>query len=136
MKKIVTILGAATLLAACGVSNNEDQVSYKPGEVVAADSMAVQDDELNNRQYMIKLTATDSPNVYNMNVAFGYNAAQRNITLPDLDGNLKPAVKRDTGEYAYVVGFTYNDDTSFHDYMRVWADSGLIQMRYLKAYSQ
>lgn len=138
---------ALILSAACnntGSSSSEIEHFYAPatGTVVAADSMKIEEDNLNELYYTIRITAGDSSaeGRYKLYAAHGYNEAKSEIVYPKLTQGLKPAIRRDeTIPYSYIIGFRYNDDTTFHDYARVSANrmpgvQTQIELRYIKAY--
>lgn len=143
MKKILYLL--LPLLAACGNNETQDiEHFYAPaaGTVVAADSIAIAEDNLNDFYYSVRLTATDSSNQgrYDLDAAYGLNEAHSIMTFPKLTKPLRPAIRLDsTMPYSYIIGFYYEGEQQFNDYARVSARKldalqSQIELRYLKAY--
>lgn len=144
MKKLAFIL--IPLLAACGGSDSGQDIAhfYAPvaGTVVAADSTPIEEDELNDLYYTVRLTATDSSREghYDMDAVYGYNEAHSVIVFPKLTKTIRPAVRKDTTmPYSYVIGFYYDGEQQFNDYARVSARKvgslqSQVELRYLKAY--
>lgn len=134
------------IIASCGNSGTSEPIEhfYAPatGTIIAADSMRITEDSLNELYYTVRITAGDSSVAgrYKMYAAHGYNEAESELVYPKLTQCLKPAIRRDeTMPYSYIIGFKYNDDDTFRDYARVSANRipGLqtqIELRYLKAY--
>lgn len=143
MKKLLYLL--LLLLAACG-NNGTGNIDhfYAPaaGTVVAADSIPIAEDNLNDMYYTVRLTATDSSDrgQYAMDAVYGFNEAQSTIAFPKLTKPIRPAIRLDTTlPYSYIIGFHYEGEQQFNDYARVSARKvdGLqsqIELRYLKAY--
>ncbi|HEY9178277.1 MAG TPA: hypothetical protein VIN07_11320 [Flavipsychrobacter sp.] len=143
MKKLLYL--ALLLLAACGNEDTQDiEHFYAPatGTVVAADSIPIAEDNLNDLYYSVRLTATDSSNhgEYKMDAVYGFNEAQSTIVFPKLTKTIRPAIRLDNSiPYSYIIGFYYEGEQQFNDYARVSARrvDGLqsqIELRYLKAY--
>jgi hypothetical protein len=135
-------------LSACGNTDNtadNDSVSFyapAPGTVIAADSMRIKEDNLNELYYSVSVTATGNSveGAYMLRAAHGYNEAQSEIKFPKLTQSLTPAIRRDEQmPYSYIIGFKYDNDTTFNDYIRVFAKrmpgvATQIELRYLKSY--
>jgi hypothetical protein len=104
--------------------------------VVASDSMRIPDD-LNELYFSIEVIASpeSEEGVYEVLVSYGPNDASGQVVMPEAEKLIIPEVRRDTQQFAYVIGFHYGADTSFKDYFLVKADRGRTEMRYLKAYS-
>jgi hypothetical protein len=104
--------------------------------VVAFDSMRIPDD-LNKLYFSIEVIAGHESNrgVYEVLVNYGNNDASGQVVMPVAEKLIIPEVRRDTQQFAYIIGFHYGADTSFKDYFLVKADRGRTEMRYLKAYS-
>ncbi len=108
--------------------------SPKPGIIIAADSMPLPNDELNHRQFAVKIFTTDSLGVYDVEANWGHNLAVTTLAMPHGGEDFKPLVRRGDSACTYIVGFHFNDDTIFHDYYQIKATSGQINMKYIKAY--
>lgn len=144
MKKLAFIL--VPLLAACGGSDSVQDIVhfYAPpaGTVVAADSIPVTEDNLNDFYYSVRLTATDSSTEgrYDLDAAYGLNEAHSVMAFPKLTKTIRPAIRLDTTmPYSYIIGFYYEGEQQFNDYARVSARKvdmlqSQIELRYLKAY--
>jgi hypothetical protein len=104
--------------------------------VVASDSMRIPDD-LNELYFTIEVIAgaKSDKGVYEVLVSYGPNDASGQVVMPEADKLIIPEVRRDTQQFAYIIGFHYGADTSFKDYFLVKADKGRTEMKYLKAYS-
>lgn len=130
----------------CGVNSPDEPIAhfYAPAAntIVAADSMKVEDDPLNELYFAIRLKATDSSSAgsYLMEAHYGFNEAKTEIRFPKLQQTIYPAIEVDAGmPYSYLVGFRYKDDSVFHDYARLNAVRmpGVVtqmEFRYVKAY--
>lgn len=144
MKKIIFAL--IPLLAACGGSDSAQDIAhfYAPaaGTVVAADSIPITEDNLNDFYYSVRLTATDSSaqGRYDLDAAYGLNEAHSIMAFPKLTKTIRPAIRLDTSmPYSYIIGFYYEGEQQFNDYARVSARKvdmlqSQIELRYLKAY--
>lgn len=142
MRKILSL----ALLVVAGCSNNDQKeiqhfYAPEPGTIIISDSMPITEDELNELYYTIKITATDSSQYghYLLDVAYGYDEAQSTLIYPRLTKGLKPAVRRDTLPYSYIIGFKYDGEEDFKDYARVAATqkdvlNRQIELRYIKGY--
>ena len=144
MKKLAFIL--VPLLAACGSSDSPQDIVhfYAPatGTVVAADSIPITEDNLNDLYYSVRLTATDSSNQgrYELDASYGFNEAHSVMGFPRLTKTIRPAIRLDTTmPYSYIIGFYYEGEQQFNNYARVSARKvnalqSQIELRYLKAY--
>ncbi|MBW7912979.1 MAG: hypothetical protein H3C54_04595 [Taibaiella sp.] len=143
MKKLAFIL--IPLLAACGSSESAEDMKhfYAPaaGTVVAADSIPITEDNLNDFYYSVRLTATDSSSEgrYDLDAAYGLNEAHSIMAFPKLTKTIRPAIRPDSLPYSYIIGFYYEGEQQFNDYARVSArkvdaQQSQIELRYLKAY--
>ena len=108
----------------------------KPNTVVASDSIRIPD-ALNELYFSIEVIATDQSanGVYEVLVAYGYNDASTQITMPEADQPIIPEVRKGKEPFSYIIGFRYGKDTSFNDYFLVHAAKNQTVMKYLKAYS-
>lgn len=135
------------MLAACnGNQQSPDTINhfYAPatGTVIAADSTRVTEDDLNESYFAVYITANDSSvqGRYGLHANFGFNEAESEVVYPKLTQGLTPAIRKDeTMPYSYIVGFRYDDDSAFNDYLKVFATRApgvgpRIELRYLKAY--
>lgn len=104
--------------------------------VVASDSMRLPD-ELNEMYYSVEVVAThqSANGVYEVLVSYGHNDASTQITMPEAETPVIPAVRRGAGPNEYIIGFRHGSDTTFNDYFLVRAGKGRTEMKYLKAYS-
>lgn len=126
---------------------------YAPpkGSIIAADSTPIKEDMLNEFYYSAELRSTASSNEgsYMLKAAFGPNKAQTEVVYPKLQQQIVPTLKLDTTlPYSYHVGFTYKDDSFFHEYAKIFVNrtghydmnhpAGTfkteIQLRYTKTY--
>lgn len=147
MKYFVTIPALAILaLSSCNnegtktTDNTAQTVSedIKPGTLMAADSMAVIEDELNGAFFAVQVVATEHSahyRSYKVVAHYGYNEAASEFTMPRGGEHLKPVIKKSALAYTYDIGFYYNGEPDFYDYYEVSANRGEIKMKYKKAYS-
>jgi hypothetical protein len=145
--KNILILILLLSFTACSDNKVEHTADLEPfyapaaGTIIAADSLPIVGD-LNNFYYSAKITSTQFSNAgkYILDVAYGANTAQSEIVYPELDRQIIPALRPDkTKDYAYIVGFYYEGDSSFNEYALVTASNSSaitkqIELHYLKAY--
>lgn len=106
------------------------------GTIIAADSMAITEDQLNHNYFSVKIVSSNAaPGSYNVVAAWGFNTAEGHLTMPKGGENIKPVLKRSAEPYSYLVGFNLKGDTTFYDYFLVNAQRGMISMKYIKAYT-
>lgn len=140
------------LLIACSNSDTSADSSQKKtsvhfyapaaGTIVAADSIPVTEDELNDFYYSIYITATShsKEGKYMLDVSFGQYKARDELVYPELTREIVPAVRIDNSmPYSYIIGFYFKGEQKFNDYARVSAaPSGpttrQIEMKYIKSY--
>jgi hypothetical protein len=142
--KYSILITALAFLTACGHSADKNIHHFytpAPGTVIAADSMPIEEDGLNDFYYSVKITATDSSSKgrYTLDADYGPNEAHTEVVYPELDREIKPAIKPDTQAYSYIIGFYFSGSDSFKDYARVSARrmspmNSQIEIKYLKAY--
>lgn len=110
----------------------------QPGKLMAADSMDVNEDELNNSTFAVQVISTEHSGhygVYKVAAHYGHNEATSEFTMPRGGEQLKPVIKKSSQPYTYDIGFYYNGEPDFYDYYEVSANRGEIKMKYKKAYS-
>ncbi len=145
MKKCILFCCSFVLLIVASCSghkdNDGDNGTYTPppaGNTVAADSVKIADDP-NNFTYKVTIKAgTNSAayGVYDVIAEWGPNTAASQFTMPRGGEKLKPIIKKGTAPYTYIIGFHYgNDKKTFYDYYQVSGNKGMIEAKYLKAYS-
>ncbi len=129
------IIVCCLLLLSCG-SKTPVRVAPAAGTVVAADSIPIAEDPLNESQFTVKVTATEASDSgeYDIEATWGYNIANGTIRLPKDLEHATPAIRRDTPAYNYMVGFFVEGDSTFHDYYSVAGERGAIKMKYVKTY--
>lgn len=144
--KYLNLLLVAILLLSCSAPSGKNgsgdvgSSTYTPpapGTIVATQSVPVVEDQLNQSNYRVTVQATDrsSKGTYNVNVVFGNNTAQSEFTMPRGGETLKPLMRKGEEPYTFIIGFRSEDDDTFYDYYQVSASRGMIEMKYLKAYS-
>jgi hypothetical protein len=113
-----------------------DNNTLAPGTIVAADSMPVVEDKLNDFVFAVRVIAGKKVNKghYDIEAAYGHNIAQSSFVMPKHDYPLIPVLKRTGEPYTYIIGFYTKDDTTFYDYYQVRAERGTILMIYTKGY--
>ena len=133
-------------LSSCAGNSQDELIEhfYAPAAntIIAADSIKVEDDPLNELFFAVRLTSTDSSSAgsYLLEAHYGFNEAKTEIRFPKLQQTIHPAIEQDpTMPYSYLVGFRYQDDSVFHEYARLNAVRmpGVItqmEFRYIKAY--
>jgi hypothetical protein len=117
--------------------NEYAATSAAPGTVLAADSMAIPD-PLNELYFSVRILANEQSQngIYDVVVRYGYNDAATQITLPrGADKPLRPALKKGSEPFTYIIGFYHGEDPAFNDYFLVSAGKGQTEMRYIKTYS-
>ena len=145
---------AATLLLLSGCATNTEHQSHGGGKdwtpppagtVVAADSMKVVEDQLNNAYFSVRLTVAEgnSGNTkdgfkYDVHAAYGKATADGVIVMPYRGERLKPLIRRSEG-YNYVIGFipgelAGSNDTSFHEYYLIVGDPEYIRINPMKGF--
>ncbi|MBS1773017.1 MAG: hypothetical protein JST82_09150 [Bacteroidetes bacterium] len=107
----------------------------KAGEIIAADSMKITEDQLNVQYFGVTVYTTDSVGRYDIEAHYGFNYAINTIQLPIGGEHFKPLLRKGDTAYSYLVGFHFADDTIFHDYYAITATKGQIGMKYTKAYT-
>jgi hypothetical protein len=136
MKQTTILYSFLLFILSCSENKtaNKTEAEIKEGIVIAADSIRIIEDALNEQYFIVKIKTNDHSDTgsYDIDAAWGYNNASGHFTMPLWD--LQPVLKRDTG-YSYIIGFYFKNDTAFHDYYLVKGEKGMIQMKYLKAYT-
>lgn len=142
MKKIAFLFVAACALSSCkqnaadGNHATQAEIS-KAGQVIAADSMAIEEDDLNKRVFSVSIATTaesGSKGKYDIDAGCGFNEAHSSFAMPKGGEQLKPVLRRGTEPYTYIVGFYNADDTVFHEYYSISAANCNMMMKYIKAY--
>lgn len=147
MRKI-RYLFVALIVAGCANSSDNKSEPTEPfyapaeGTIIAADSMPIVEDKLNDFHYIVKLSATpeSTEGIYLLDAAFGFNFARTEVVFPKLGRKIIPALRVDEQmPYSYIIGFRYDGDNTFNDYARIYALRNEemkqeIQMKYLKSY--
>ena|SRR2546423_433884 len=141
------------LLAGCSSTPSEKDKSNTtpetlwippaPGTIVAADSMKVTGDALNNAYFSVRLSVGEG-NIgkknkgfrYDVHATYGKAVADGIIIMPFGGEHLKPLLRRGDG-YNYIIGFipAINGDTTFHEYYRIGGDKEFIKIVPLKGYT-
>lgn len=149
MKKwFISVIACAQAFISC---NNPNAVSkpentanlLKPGTIVAADSEAIKEDELNDFMFNVKIIADSTSNTkgsYIVDATYGVDNAAGKLLMPKNEEHLKPLLRKGTKPYTYIVGFKFGEDTTFHDYFEISVTNvapkrKAIKMEYIKAYS-
>lgn len=138
------MLFAACILASCAEEKKNTPAEEKVGiadelptsTIIAADSVPIKEEQLNNFVFSVKISTTTKTRKgkYAVDVAWGYNIANREIVMPKNDYPLVPVLKRTGEQYSYIIGFYLKDDTTFYDYYAVKGEQGDISMGYTKGY--
>ncbi len=142
MKKTVFLFAAACALVSCkqngaGEKQEAQAEISKAGQIIAVDSMAIEEDELNRRVFSVSIittTESGSKGKYDIDASCGFNEAHSGFAMPKGGEQLQPVLRRGTEPYTYVVGFYNNDDTVFHEYYSISAANCNMMMKYIKAY--
>ena len=140
--RTIYLLLSILLLGCSQPESTKKEMPVKKGNapatntVVASDSIRIPDD-LNELYFSIEVIAgpESDKGVYEVLASYGPNDASGQVVMPEAEKLIIPEVRRDTQQFAYIIGFHYGTDTSFKDYFLVKADKGRTEMRYLKAYS-
>jgi hypothetical protein len=117
-----------------GTVSGSTRYAFTPpaaGTTVAADSIKVAEDHLNNSWFAVRLTVSDNNTGkrkagfrYDVHASYGAAATDGLIVMPYGGEHLKPILRRGAG-YSYIVGFVpgkeYGGDTAFHEYYRISA---------------
>ena len=138
MKYVLSFTGILffCVWTACNNIKPAKRNATEPGMLVAADSMPIVEDRLNDLYFSIRLETTEKSDSgeYYLEAAWGYNLAQTNIRYPKGLEDVRPVIRRNHDDYSYIVGFFTKDDSTFHDYYNVSAQQGSIHMKYTKTY--
>ncbi len=126
---------------------NEPQTKQKkntksyiePNQLIVVDSMRLTGPNINNFYYKVAIYTTEFSNEdqYLIKAAFGHNIGQTETILPDLNQELRLAIRKNNDTpYSYIIGFYMEEDDFkiFHDYMEATAKSDEIKFKYLKSY--
>ena len=108
----------------------------KPGTVVAADEMPVKD-PLNHFTFGIKVIADTAvkQGVYDIHANYEFFTRDDQFIMPKGGEDFRPAIRRDTAPYTYIIGFKVPGDTTFYDYFQVSASKTGMSMKYVKGYT-
>lgn len=108
-----------------------------PGTVIASQSMPIAEDQLNHSDFTVTIKATERSlkGTYRIDAAYGNNTAQSEFTMPRGGEQLKPVMRKGEEPYTFIIGFRQEGDETFYDYYQVSANRGMMEMKYLKAYS-
>lgn len=139
-------LSAFVLLTACKdqmpennqVKQIKEIVKTQPaGTIIAADSMRFTEDKLNDFYFAVKVTTTEHSDkgTYAVEASVGPKEAASKFTMPRGGEEVVPVLKKGDEPFSYIIGFYYNNDTTFYDYYKIAADASTIQMKYTKAYA-
>lgn len=132
------LIAAYVFATACNTpKQGTDFASLPANTLLAADSVVVIEDTLNNTRLSVKLLTSDktAKGIYNVNAAWGGNIADAKFTLPKGGEKFKPALHREPAPYTFMIGFHMEDDTTFYPYYQVKAEHGTIKMNYVKSYT-
>lgn len=132
------LIAACAFAAACNTpKQGTDFASLPVNTLLAADSIKVVEDSLNNTYFSVKLLTSDktAKGIYNVTAAWGGNVADSKFTLPKGGEKFKPALHREAAPYSFMIGFHMEDDTTFYTYYQVKAEQGTIKMNYVKSYT-
>ncbi len=150
--KIALIISGIVLLAACsqrGEGNkNAASGSWTPppqGTLVAADSIPVAEDRLNNAWFSVKLLAgggysgkKNEAFRYDVLARYGQAEAQGEIVMPFGGERLRPLLRRGEG-YSFIMGFIpgeeFGADTSFHEYYKISVVNEYIRITALNGFA-
>ncbi len=102
------------------------------GQVVDQLEQRVTEDKLNKKFFRVTLLSTEESQagIYVIQLAFGHNNAEREITLPRWTGDLilKPVLKEGSEKYHCLMGFEANDG-QFHELYEIKIVDGDIVFR-------
>lgn len=145
--KAVYCIGIIFILISCNENGNGVGHDYHPfyappaGTIIAADSIPIDEDELNDFYFAVKILSAEmsEEGKYNLQAHFGHNDATTQLVYPLLEKPLKPALKRDDKiKYSYLIGFIYEGDSVFHEYAKIYTENATLnpqlEFRYLRAY--
>lgn len=107
------------------------------GIVIAADTTDIIEDKLNNQLFSVTVFTNDSSinGSYDIETAWGYNTAYTSIRMPYGGEHFKPIIRKGNSPYTYVIGFNYDDDTTFREYYEINGNKGQIKARYTRSYT-
>ncbi|MBS1689909.1 MAG: hypothetical protein JSS96_14365 [Bacteroidetes bacterium] len=146
-KHLLFVSACALAISSCGNNNttskNTAASTLVPGSIIAADSEAIKEDNLNDFSFSVKIIADSNSNTkgsYTVQAAYGVDNAEGQLAMPKNAEYLKPLLRKGDEPYTYIVGFKFGNDTTFHDYFeisaaRVAAQRRAIKMEYIKAYT-
>jgi len=148
-KHLLFVSACALAISSCSNTNTTSKntiangTSLIPGSVIAADSEAIKEDNLNDFTFSVKIIADSNSNTkgsYTVQAAYGVDNAEGQLAMPKNAEYLKPLLRKGNEPYTYIVGFKFGNDTTFHDYFeisaaRVAPQRRAIKMEYIKAYT-
>lgn len=140
MKNLTLTIFAALAILAIGCNGGSSADSYvfpKAGTVIDTASMPITNDNLNDFNFELTITADSniSKGIYDIRAAYGPSVAEGSFTMPKGAERYKPIIKKGTEPYTYIIGFRVPKDTAFYDYFEVAGKKTSIGMKYLKAYT-
>lgn len=140
MKKKITGFLLAVLLTACagkqdGNGTATDCSSLQKGALLAADSMRVSEEKLNDFYFSVRLLATGIKGNYDVLAAYGPNDGNGRLVMPRGGEGLCPVLRPGPETYSYEIGFRQGNDSTFYPYFSVSWQEGQLLMRYTAAYS-
>jgi len=148
-KQLLFVSACALAISSCSNANNDtknsptNNPSLVPGSIIAADSEAIKEDNLNDFKFSVKIIADSGSNTkgsYTVQATYGVDNAEGQLAMPKNAEYLKPILRKGDEPYIYIVGFKFGNDTTFHDYFeisaaRVATQRRAIKMEYIKAYT-
>lgn len=141
MKRTLMLLTSAFLMHSCQPDDTKSKKTasetIKPGVEILADSLPIAEDKLNNQHFSIHIYTNDSSvsGSYDVQTQWGYNIATTTMRMPYGGENYKPIIRRSSVPYTYIIGFNFEDDTTFREYYEVSGDRGQIKARYTHSYT-
>lgn len=131
----IIIYSACQSKQASNTANNT--LKMEAGTVVVADTNDIIEDKLNNHHFSVTVFATDSSinGSYDIETAWGYNTAYTTIRMPYGGEHFTPLIRKGDRPYTYLIGFNFDDDTTFREYYEISGNKGQIKTRYTRSYT-
>ena len=140
MNKYPLIIGFSLMLAACsGGSTEAARPDFNPppaGSTLAADSMRITEDVLNESYFSVRILATPQSaekGIYELAIAYGNNRATDGFTMPAGGERLQPLLRPGSDAHNYIIGFEYKGN--FYAYVGITGSRNRIEVNYLKYYN-
>ncbi len=142
MKNTILFSTVLTALVFTSCGNHDDTEHAKkqfpkPGTIVAEAKMPIMEDTINHFTFSVKVVADSeiTSGVYDVDADFGPNFGEGKFSMPKGAEDAKPAIRKGTEPYTWIIGFHVPGDTTFYDYFEVSSSKNNTKMQYIKSYT-